>query len=98
MKIAIISLLFSPMFLLPAQSFAQQSSDNPVAAQAPAQPQQPLHLTKPARRTTPFQSTLSAVKAICAKNKDNASSKSDSTEYDTASKLVHKSPELQASI
>ncbi len=90
MKIAIISLLFSPMFLLPAQSFAQQSSDNPVAAQAPAQPH--------ARRTAAFQSTLSAVKEFCGKNTDNASCKSDSTEYDAASKLVEKSPELQAYI
>jgi hypothetical protein len=100
MKIAIISLLLSSMFLLPTRGFAQQSSDDPVATQAHAitHPQQTLHLTKPARRTAAFQSALSAVKVFCSKNKDNAACKSDSTEYNAASKLVEKSPELQAYI
>jgi hypothetical protein len=99
-KIAIISLLLSSMFLLSARGLAQQSSDDPVAAQAQAaaQPRQPLHSTKPARRTAVFQSTLSAVKEFCGKNKDNAACKSYSTEYNAASKLVEKSPELQAYI
>jgi len=100
MKFEIISLLLSSMFLLPAPGFAQKPSDDPITVQAqtPAQSQQPLHLTKPARRTVAFQSTLSAVKEFCGKHKDNASCKSDSTEYDAASKLVEKSPELQTYI
>jgi len=100
MKFVIISLLLSFVFLLPAAGFAQQPSDDPVTVQVqtPAQSQQTLHLTKPARRTVAFQSTLSAVKEFCGKHKDNASCKSDSTEYDAASKLIEKSPELQAYI
>jgi hypothetical protein len=100
MKIAIVSFLLLSVVLLAGVGFAQQSTDDPVAghAQAPAQPQQSVHLNQSARRIAAFQSALTAVKEFCGKYKENASCKSDSTEYDAASKLVEKSPELQVYI
>jgi hypothetical protein len=95
LKKTIISLLA----LLPLKAIAQQSGEAPsIQVQLADKPQQPLHLTKPARRTVAFQATLSAVKEYCGKNAANAACKSDSTEYDAASKLVEKSTELQAYI
>jgi hypothetical protein len=81
------------------ESSLKQSSNDLILAQAQAPAEQrPAHLTGPMRRTIVFQSTLSAVKEFCDKKKDNPVCSSKSTEYDAASKIVEKSPELQAYI
>jgi hypothetical protein len=58
MKFAIILLLLSSMFLLPAQGFAQQSSNGPVPAQAPIQQKSLGELAREQRALTAVRNSL----------------------------------------
>jgi hypothetical protein len=100
MKTAIISLLLSSMFLLPAQGFAQQSSDDPAAAQAPVQQRS---LAELAREQKVLIAVRNAAKALCSgKLKDDAKCKLAASNKEYSEELVRKTvaedPDIQSYI
>lgn len=100
MKIAIISLLLSSMFLLPARGHAQQANDNPVAAQAPVQQRSIGEL---AREQKVLKAVRNSMKELCGgKMKDNAKCKlaASSKEYgeELVKKTVAENPDIQTYI
>jgi hypothetical protein len=88
MKIGIISLLLSSMFLLPVRGHAQQSSDNPVAAQASVQQRSIGEL---AREQRALKAVRNSMKELCGgKMKDNAKCKLAASSKEYGDELVKK--------
>jgi hypothetical protein len=95
MKIAILSLLLSFIFLLPARGLAQQSKYpaaglvlQNLATQRPVQP------GKMGRMNAVFEVVRNAFKEFCGKNGNHPVCKSEATEEEAINKLVQTNPQL----
>jgi hypothetical protein len=100
MKNAIISLLLSSMFFLPARGLAQQWSNDPVAGQAPVQQ---WSMGELAREQKVLKAVRSSLKELCSgEMKENAKCKlvASNQEYreELVKKTVAENPDIQTYI